>query len=139
MMSCEQLANTPAITSNNFCFIGPIHCATTNLMSDQYSEEQLRAVIAAADQWYEAFAKSPQFARLSDSCQREAGAIIEFFAHYSYEYLGLCPDKWDRGAVVEEGKVVLGVQAVNGGEIMRIRLKQGESGWKLDHDAFMGK
>ena len=40
-------------------------------------------------------------------------------------------------APAEEGKVVLGIQAVNGGEIMHIRLKQAEGAWKLDHDAFM--
>ena len=39
----------------------------------------------------EAFAKSPAFARLSDSHQRKAGAITEFFARYAYEYLGLSP------------------------------------------------
>ncbi len=71
------------------------------LMSDEYSEDQLRAVLATADEWYEAFAKGPAFARLNDSHQRKAGAITEFFARYAYEYLGLSPRKWDRGAVVE--------------------------------------
>ena len=70
-------------------------------MSDDYSEQQLKAVLATADEWYELFAHSPEFARLSDSHQRKAGAITEFFAQYAYEYLGVSPNKWDRDAVEE--------------------------------------
>lgn len=70
-------------------------------MNDEYSEHRLKAVLATADEWYEAFARSPEFARLSDSHQRKAGAITEFFAQYTYEYLGLSPCEWDRGAVIE--------------------------------------
>jgi len=70
-------------------------------MSDESSEEQLSAVLATTDEWYETFAESPEFARLSDSHQRKAGAITEFFAKYTYEYLGLSPGEWDSGAVAE--------------------------------------
>jgi hypothetical protein len=70
-------------------------------MSDEYSEEQLHAILATVDAWSEAFAKSPEFARLSDSHQRKAGAITEFFAKYTYEYLVLSPCEWDCAAVEE--------------------------------------
>ena len=70
-------------------------------MSDEFSEQQLKAILARVDEWYEAFAQSPEFARLSVSHQRKAGAITEFFARYTYEYLGVSPDEWDRSAVVE--------------------------------------
>ena len=70
-------------------------------MSDEYSENDLKAVLATVEVWSDAFSKSPEFARLNDSHQRKAGAITEFFARYTYEYLGLSPGEWDRGAVVE--------------------------------------
>jgi len=76
-------------------------------MSEEYSEGQLRLVLATVDEWHEAFAESPRFARLDDSQQRKAGAITEFFARYSYEYLGLSPAQWDRSAVVECCREVL--------------------------------
>jgi len=70
-------------------------------MSDEYSEEQSDAIIATVGGWFEAFAKSAEFARLSDSHQRKAGAITEFFARYTYEHLVLSPDEWDCAAVEE--------------------------------------
>ena len=70
-------------------------------MSDEYSEKQLSAILATVDAWSEAFAKSPAFARLSDSHQRKARAITEFFAKYTYEYLLLSPCEWDCAAVEE--------------------------------------
>lgn len=70
-------------------------------MSDEYSEEQFKAVLETIHAWFDAFAKSPEFARLRDSHQRKAGAITEFFARYAYEYLGVIPGEWDRRAVVE--------------------------------------
>jgi hypothetical protein len=70
-------------------------------MNDEYSEKQLIAILATVDGWSEAFAKSPAFARLSDSHQRKAGAITEFFAKYTYEHLLLSPGEWDCAAVEE--------------------------------------
>jgi hypothetical protein len=70
-------------------------------MSDEYSEKQLSAILAKVDAWSEAFAKSPESARLSDSQRRKAGAITEFFAKYAYEYLALAPSEWDCAAVEE--------------------------------------
>ena len=70
-------------------------------MSDDYSEKQLSAILATVDAWSEAFAKSAEFARLSDSQRRKAGAITEFFARYTYEYLAIAPGEWDCGAVEE--------------------------------------
>ena len=70
-------------------------------MSDEYSEEQLNAILATVDAWSEAFAKSPEFARLSDSHRRKARAITEFFAKYTYEYLLLSPCEWNCAAVEE--------------------------------------
>ena len=70
-------------------------------MSDEYSEKHLSAILATVDAWSEAFAKSPEFARLSDSQRREAGAITELFAKYTYEYLALSPCEWDCAAVEE--------------------------------------
>src|SRR5438128_3184562 len=70
-------------------------------MSDEYSENQLSAVLATVDAWFEAFAKSPEFARLSDSQRRKAGAITEFFAKYTYEYLAIAPNEWNCAAVEE--------------------------------------
>src|SRR5437773_10885304 len=70
-------------------------------MSDEYSEKHLSAILATVEAWSEAFAKSPEFARLSDSQRREAGAITELFAKYTYEYLALSPCEWDCAAVEE--------------------------------------
>ena len=70
-------------------------------MSDEYSEEQFSAILATVDAWFEAFAKSPAFARLSDSQRRKAGAITEFFVKYTYEYLAIAPSEWDCAAVDE--------------------------------------
>ncbi len=70
-------------------------------MSEEYSEQQARAVRATAEAWYEVFAQSPAFARLNDSEQRKAGAIIAFFARHAYDALGVAPEAWDRGAVVD--------------------------------------
>ncbi len=70
-------------------------------MSDEYSEKQLSETLATVDEWSEAFAKSPKFARLSDSQRRKARAITEFFAKYTYEYLLLSPCEWDCAAVEE--------------------------------------
>src|SRR6266487_977703 len=71
------------------------------IMSDEYSEKQLSEILATVDEWSEAFAKSPEFARLSDSQRRKARAITEFFARYTYEYLLLSPCEWDCAAVEE--------------------------------------
>jgi len=70
-------------------------------MSDEYSEKQLDAILATVGAWSDAFAQSPEFARLSDSQQRKAGAITEFFTKYTYEYLVLSPCEWDCAAVEE--------------------------------------
>lgn len=70
-------------------------------MSDECSEKQLKVVLATVDEWYQCFAQSPAFARLSDSHQRKAGAITDFFAQYTYDYLGLPPREWDCEAVAE--------------------------------------
>lgn len=70
-------------------------------MSDESCQQQLKAILARVDGWYEAFVQSPAFARLSVSQQREAGAITESFARYTYDYLGLSPDEWDGPAAVE--------------------------------------
>ena len=70
-------------------------------MSDEYSEAESKAVLAMVDDWYEAFAKSAEFASLSDSQQRKAGAITECFARHAYEYLLVTPAKWDRDAIEE--------------------------------------
>ena len=70
-------------------------------MSDDYSEKQLSAILARVVAWSEGFAKSPEFARLSDSQRRKAGAITEFFAKYTYEYLLLSPCEWNCAAVEE--------------------------------------
>jgi len=70
-------------------------------VSDEYSEAESKAVLSIVDDWYEAFAKSGEFARLSASHQRKAGAITEFFARHAYEYLLLTPAKWDCDAVEE--------------------------------------
>jgi hypothetical protein len=48
----------------------------------------------------EVFARSPAFARLTDSQQRRAGAVTEYFARYTYTHIGLSPHEWDRGAVI---------------------------------------
>src|SRR6266851_4360861 len=70
-------------------------------MSDEYSEKQLSAILATVDACSEAFAKSPEFARLNNSHQRKARAITEFFAKYTYEFLVLSPCEWDCAAVEE--------------------------------------
>lgn len=70
-------------------------------MSDECSEKDLQGVLATVEAWHDAFSQSPEFARLSDSHQRKAGAITEFFSSYTYQYLDLSPSEWTRSAVVE--------------------------------------
>ena len=70
-------------------------------MSDEFSERELAAILARVDGWYQAFARTPEFAGLSVPHQQEAESVLELFARYNYEHLGLSPDDWDRGAVVE--------------------------------------
>ena len=60
-----------------------------------------QAAMATADEWFEAFAHSPAFARLTESQQRQAGAITEYFARYTYTHVGLSPRQWDGPAIVE--------------------------------------
>ena len=48
-----------------------------------------QAAMATADEWFEAFARSPAFVRLTESQQRRAGAITEYFARYTYTHLGI--------------------------------------------------
>ncbi|MBI4663696.1 MAG: SEC-C domain-containing protein [Verrucomicrobia bacterium] len=74
---------------------------TNGRMSDEFSEEGLKTALATTETWYDAFAESPEFARLTDSQKRKAGAITEFFTSYTYQYLGSAPSDWDRGDVVE--------------------------------------
>ncbi|MDO8538842.1 MAG: SEC-C metal-binding domain-containing protein [Opitutaceae bacterium] len=69
-------------------------------MSDEDSDGE-KAAMAIADEWYEAFARSPAFARLTELQQRKAVAITEFFARYTYTHVGLSPREWDRSAVIE--------------------------------------
>jgi uncharacterized protein YecA (UPF0149 family) len=71
------------------------------VVSANNTDEQLRAVLATVNDWHEAFSKSPAFARLSASHQRKSGAITEFFAKHTYEYLDLSPNEWDSDAVEE--------------------------------------
>jgi len=70
-------------------------------MSDEYSEGQLKSVLRTESEWYEAFEENPGFALLSESQQDDAGAVTEFFAKYTYEYLGLEPKEWNEAAVHE--------------------------------------
>jgi hypothetical protein len=70
-------------------------------MSEDYSEAQRDVVLKTGEAWFKAFARSPAFARLSESHQRKAGAVTQFFASYTYDYLGLSPDRWNRSAVAE--------------------------------------
>ena len=60
-----------------------------------------QAAMATADEWFEAFARSPAFTCLTESQQRRAGAITEYFARYTYTHVGLSPRQWDGPAVVE--------------------------------------
>jgi len=68
-------------------------------MSNHESEDQLEEILATVDQWHEAFARSPEFAALTEAQRREAGAITEFFARYTHTHLGLAPTEWTGGAV----------------------------------------
>jgi hypothetical protein len=70
-------------------------------MSDDYSDHELKRVLAKADAWYIAFAETPEFKTLSKARQRDAGAIIEFFAQYSYTYVALTPEEWNVSGVIE--------------------------------------
>jgi hypothetical protein len=70
-------------------------------MSDECSEEQLKGVLRIVDEWYDAFSGSPGFALLTESQKSDAGAVTEFFAKYTYEYLGLPPTEWNAAALRE--------------------------------------
>jgi len=70
-------------------------------MSDECFEEQLKCVLRIVDEWYDAFSGSPGFALLTESQKGDAGAVTDFFARYTYEYLGLQPREWNAAAVRE--------------------------------------
>ncbi len=70
-------------------------------MTDDYSEEQLDAIHARVGKWFDAFALSPGFERLSETQQGKAGSITNFFAEYSCTYQALAPEQWTPGSVVE--------------------------------------
>jgi hypothetical protein len=69
-------------------------------MSNDDSDSE-KAAMATADEWYEAFARSSAFARLTDPQQRRAGAIVDYFARHTYTHVGLSPRQWNRTAVIE--------------------------------------
>ena len=48
-------------------------------MSEEVSEKQLNAILATANEWYEAFAKSPEFERdRYDPCPCGSGKKYKF-------------------------------------------------------------
>ena len=71
------------------------------MSDDAYSEAGLRDTLDTAGKWYEAFALSEELARLSEGEQRNAGAVIQFFAQYTYTHLGSSPAEWKPGDVFE--------------------------------------
>ena len=70
-------------------------------MSDECSENELKAIHDRVEGWYNAFAKSPAFAALTKSQQVKAGPIANYFTDYSFLYLGLAPAEWNCDAVRE--------------------------------------
>ena len=70
-------------------------------MSDELTERDLAAVHDLVDRWYHAFTKRPAFAALTESQQREACAITDFFTEYSFRHLDLAPAEWNCDAVCE--------------------------------------
>src|SRR5881396_1631922 len=70
-------------------------------MRDEFTEEELMAIHDRVERWYDAFAKSPAFAALTESQQIKSGAIANYFTEYSSRYLGLVPAEWNCDAVCE--------------------------------------
>ena len=70
-------------------------------MSDECSEDQWESVAKTVDGWYDAFSASPGFALLTESERDSAGAVVDFFARCTWDYLGLPPAKWNAAAVRE--------------------------------------
>jgi len=70
-------------------------------MNDTCFDEQLKAIHGTVGQWFDAFMNTPEFAGLSESEQRKAGPIVNYFTEYCYRYVGATPAQWDRGAVYE--------------------------------------
>jgi hypothetical protein len=70
-------------------------------MSTEFTEDELTAIHDRVEGWYNAFAKSPAFAALTESQQRKAGPIANYFTEYSFRYLDLAPAEWNCDAVCE--------------------------------------
>jgi hypothetical protein len=70
-------------------------------MSDEFSEQERTAIHDRVEGWYNTFAKSPAFAALTESQQRKAGPIANYFTEYSFLYLDLAPAEWNCDAVCE--------------------------------------
>src|ERR1041384_696737 len=70
-------------------------------MSDEFTEKELAAIHQRVEGWYNAFAKSPAFAALTESQQLKGGQITNYFTDYSIRYLGLAPAEWGCDAVCE--------------------------------------
>ena len=70
-------------------------------MSEEDYDRDLEAVHETVRPWFDEFAKSTHFERLTDAQQRKAAGVIHHFTEYSFTYGGLTPAEWDRGGVIE--------------------------------------
>ncbi len=68
-------------------------------MSDLFAEDESAAIHHRVEEWYNAFAKSPAFAALTESQQNKAGAIANYFADHCHRHLDLAPAQWHCNAV----------------------------------------
>ena len=64
-------------------------------------EDELAAIHHRVEEWYNAFAKSPAFAALTESQQRKAGPIANYFTDHCCQYLDVAPAEWNSNAVRE--------------------------------------
>jgi len=70
-------------------------------MSDLFAEDESAAIHDRVEGWYNAFAKSPAFAALTESQQCKAGPIANYFTEHCYRYLDVAPAEWSSNAVRE--------------------------------------
>ena len=70
-------------------------------MSEEYSDRGLEAVHEKVRGWFDAFVKSLHYDALTETQTDKAPDVINFFAEYSFNLLGMTPEKWNPSGLTE--------------------------------------
>jgi len=51
--------------------------------------------------WFDAFIDSPKYLQLTEIQRSNAQGIVRFFTEYSFNYIGVVPEQWNRDSLTE--------------------------------------